>query len=330
MKIIVDLLGSDKGAETIFNGVIETSKLLKDLSFIVIGPKKIIEKVNIDNDLKNRLEIIDTEEYILNTEEPTFAVRRKKDASIVLGMKLLDNGEADGLISFGSTGAVLVSGLLIAKRMENVERPALTITLPTNKGKMILLDIGANIECTVEILRQFAIMGNIYAKETLNKQIPKVALLNIGSENGKGTKILKETYSILEKEDMNFVGNIESRDIFNGEVDVVVCDGFHGNVLLKTIEGSVKFILTNIKKALMSSFLGKIGGMLIKSPMIKLKKTLDYKEYGACPMLGLKRVVFKGHGSSDEKAVVSGITSMVDYINKDVNKKIEAKIEKGD
>lgn len=330
MKIIVDLLGSDKGAETIFNGVIETSKFLKDLSFIVIGPKKIIEKINIDNDLKNRLEIIDTEEYILNTEEPTFAVRRKKDASIVLGMKLLDNGEADGLISFGSTGAVLVSGLLIVKRMENVERPALTITLPTNKGKMILLDIGANIECTVEILKQFAIMGNIYAKETLNKQIPKVALLNIGSENGKGTKILKETYSVLEKEDMNFVGNIESRDIFNGEVDVVVCDGFHGNVLLKTIEGSVKFILTNMKKALMSSFLGKIGGMLIKSPMIKLKKTLDYKEYGACPMLGLKRVVFKGHGSSDEKAVVSGITSMVDYINKDVNKKIEAKIEKGD
>ena len=322
MKIIVDLLGSDKGAETIFNGVIETSKFLKYLSFIVIGPKKIIEKINIDNDLKNRLEIIDTEEYILNTEEPTFAVRRKRDASIVLGMKLLDNGEADGLISFGSTGAVLVSGLLIAKRMENVERPALTITLPTNKGKMILLDIGANIECTVEILKQFAIMGN--------KQIPKVALLNIGSENGKGTKILKETYSVLEKEDMNFVGNIESRDIFNGEVDVVVCDGFHGNVLLKTIEGSVKFILTNMKKALMSSFLGKIGGMLIKSPMIKLKKTLDYKEYGACPMLGLKRVVFKGHGSSDEKAVVSGITSMIDYINKDVNKKIEAKIEKGD
>ena len=186
--------------------------------------------------------------------------------------------------------------------MENVERPALTITLPTNKDKMILLDLGANIECTVEILKQFAIMGNIYAKETLNKENPSVALLNIGSENGKGTKILKETYSILESEDMNFVGNIESRDIFNGDVDVVVCDGFHGNILLKTIEGSVKFILDNMKKTLMSSTIGKIGGLLIKSPMKKLKKTLDYKEYGACPMLGLKRVVFKGHGSSDEKA----------------------------
>ena len=137
LKIIVDLLGSDKGAETIFNGVIETSKLLKDLSFVVIGPKEIVDKFNVDSDLKNRLEIIDTNEYILNTEEPTFAVRRKKDASIVLGMKLLDKGEADGLISFGSTGAVLVSGLLIAKRMENVERPALTITLPTNKDKII-------------------------------------------------------------------------------------------------------------------------------------------------------------------------------------------------
>ena len=166
--------------------------------------------------------------------------------------------------------------------------------------------------------------------ETLNKENPKIALLNIGSENGKGTKVLKETYSVLENEDMNFVGNIESRDIFNGDVDVVVCDGFHGNVVLKTIEGSVKFILDNIKKTLMSSILGKIGGLLIKSPMKKLKKTLDYKEYGACPMLGLKKVVFKGHGSSDEKAVVSGIVSMVDYIKKDINLKIEEKIERGE
>lgn len=330
MKIIVDLLGSDKGAETIFKGVIETSKLLKDLAFVVIGPKEIIENIDIDDDLKNRLEIIDTKEYILNTEEPTFAVRKKKESSIVLGMKYLDKGNADGLISFGSTGAVLVSGLLIAKRMDNVERPALTITLPTNKDKMILLDLGANIECTVEILKQFAIMGNIYAKETLNKENPRVALLNIGSENGKGTKILKETYSILESEDMNFVGNIESRDIFNGDVDVVVCDGFHGNVLLKTIEGSVKFILDNMKKSLMSSLIGKIGGLLIKTPMKKLKKTLDYKEYGACPMLGLKKVVFKGHGSSDEKAVVSGIVSMVDYIKKGVNSKIEKEIKRGE
>ncbi len=330
MKIIVDLLGSDKGAETIFKGVIETSKLLKDLAFVVIGPKEIIENIDIDDDLKNRLEIIDTKEYILNTEEPTFAVRKKKESSIVLGMKYLDKGNADGLISFGNTGAVLVSGLLIAKRMDNVERPALTITLPTNKDKMILLDLGANIECTVEILKQFAIMGNIYAKETLNKENPRVALLNIGSENGKGTKILKETYSILESEDMNFVGNIESRDIFNGDVDVVVCDGFHGNVLLKTIEGSVKFILDNMKKSLMSSLIGKIGGLLIKTPMKKLKKTLDYKEYGACPMLGLKKVVFKGHGSSDEKAVVSGIVSMVDYIKKDVNSKIEKEIKRGE
>ena len=319
MKIIVDLLGSDKGPETIFKGVIETSKLHKDLSFVVIGPQEILKKIEIDNDLRDRLEIIDTHEYILNNEEPTFAVRKKKDSSIVLGMKYLDKGNADGLISFGSTGAVLVSGLLIAKRMENVERPALTITLPTNKDRMILLDLGANIDCTVEILKQFAIMGNIYARETLNKLSPKVALLNIGSENGKGTKV-----------NMNFVGNIESRDIFNGDVDVVVCDGFHGNILLKTIEGSAKFILENMKKTLMSSFIGKIGGLLIKSPMKKLKKTLDYKEYGACPMLGLKKVVFKGHGSSDEKAVVSGIGSMVDFIKKDINSKIAKEIERGE
>lgn len=326
MKIIVDLLGSDKGAECIFRGVVEASKLL-NVNFVVVGPKSVFEVVDIDKDSRERIEIIETEEYILNNEEPTFAVRRKKNSSIVLGMKELALDNADGLISFGSTGAVLVSGLLIAGRIDGVERAALTITLPTNKGKMILLDAGANIECTKEILKQFAIMGNIFAKGSLNLENPRVALLNIGSEEGKGTKVLKETYEELKTIDMNFIGNLESRDIFNGEADVLVCDGFHGNIILKTIEGSVKFILENIKKSLMSSLMAKVGGILIKPSMKSLKKTLDYKEYGACPMLGLKKVVFKGHGSSDEKAVVSGILSMVDYINKDINKKIEKNLK---
>lgn len=329
MKIIVDLLGSDKGVECIFKGVLEACKL-HDVDFIVVGPEKILKTFDIDENLKNRIEIIDTDEYILNNEEPTFAVRRKKNSSIVLGMKELALDKADGLISFGSTGAVLVSGLLIAGRIDGVERAALTITLPTDKGNMILLDAGANIDCTKEILKQFAIMGNIFAKGSLNLENPRVALLNIGSEEGKGTKVLKETYEELKMVDMNFIGNLESRDIFNGEADVLVCDGFHGNIILKTIEGSVKFILGNIKKSIMSSLISKIGGLLIKSSMKSLKKTLDYKEYGACPMLGLKKVVFKGHGSSDEKAVVSGITSMIDYINKDINKKIENQIKKGE
>lgn len=328
MKLIVDLLGSDRGARCIFEGVLESARK-NDVDFILVGPKKLLEN-EICEDLKNRITFIDTQEYILNTEEPTFAVRRKKNSSIVLAMKELLKEDCDGVISFGSTGAVLVSSLLIPKRIDNVERAALTLTIPTNKGKMIILDVGANIECTKDILKQFAIMGNIYAKETLGIENPKIALLNIGSEEGKGTMVLKETYKELKNLDLNFVGNIEARDIFNGDVDVLVCDGFYGNILLKTVEGCAKFILENMKDAIMSSLLTKIGGVLIKPSMKSFKKKLDYKEYGACPMLGVKKVVFKGHGSSDKKAVVSGINSMIEYINKDINNKIKNEFEKGD
>ena len=327
MRIIVDLLGSDKGPECIFRGIIEASKYVES-NFTVIGPKGIIDKYTLDDGLRKKIEVIDTEEYIFNDEEPTFAVRRKKNSSLVLGMKHLNEGFADGIISFGSTGAVLVSGLLIVKRIENVERAALTIVLPTNKGKIVVLDVGANIDCTSDILNQFAIMGSIYSKECLLVENPRVALLNIGSEEGKGKRVLKDTFSIIKNnKSVNFIGNIESREIFDGDLDVLVCDGFDGNLILKTLEGSVKYIMGNIKTSLTSNFMSKVGAMLIKPSLKNLRKKLDYKEYGACPMLGLNKVVFKGHGSSDERAVVSGILSMVDYIDKGVNEKIKGSLE---
>lgn len=327
MKIVVDTLGSDKGVITIVEGV---KNAIETFSFdcVLVGPKNIIENYSEFDKIKSKVEIIDTEEYILNTEEPTLAVRRKKNASTNLGMRLLEEDKADGFISFGSTGGILVSGLFIAKRMENVDRAALTLNLPSNKGRVVILDVGANIECTSEILEQFAVMGNVYAREILNVEKPRLALLNIGAEEGKGTKILKEVFaSLKENSDINFVGNIEARDIFNGDVDVLVCDGFHGNLVLKTIEGSSKFILENMKKSLLSSITGKIGALLIKNPLKNFKKMLDYREYGACPMLGLNKVVFKGHGSSDEKAVYSGIVSLIEYIEKDINNKIKNVIE---
>lgn len=285
MKIIVDTLGLDKGPITVLEGVTKAIENL-NIECVLVGPKNVIEKFNDYEKIKEKIEIIDTEEYIQNTEEPTLAVRRKKNASI---------------------------------------------NLPSSKGRVVLLDLGANIECTPEILKQFAIMGNVYAKETLGIEKPRLALLNIGAEEGKGTKQLKETYEKLKEiKEINFVGNIEARDAFDGNVDVIVCDGFHGNVLLKTVEGTAKFIMDNMKKSIMSSFLGKIGGLLIKNSLKEFKKILDYREYGACPMLGLNRVVFKGHGSSDDKAVYSGIVSLVDYIEKDINNKIKNVIEKGE
>lgn len=327
MKIVVDTLGSDKGVLTIVEGVKNAIEVF-NFDCVLIGPKEVIKTYSDFEKIKSKIEIIDTEEYILNTEEPTLAVRRKKNSSINLGMRLLEEDKADGLISFGSTGGILVSGLFIAKRMENVDRAALTLNLPSNKGRLIVLDVGANIDCTSEILEQFAIMGNIYAREILSVERPRLALLNIGAEEGKGTKTLKEVYALLkDNSDINFYGNIEARDIFNGDIDVLVCDGFHGNLVLKTIEGSSKFIMENMKKTLLSSFTGKIGALLIKNPLINFKKMLDYREYGACPMLGLNKVVFKGHGSSDEKAVYSGIASLIEYIEKDINNKIKNVIE---
>lgn len=318
MRIIVDTLGADKGYEEIVKGTLQVMKT-RDIEVLFVGNaeniKKLVEGSSVD---PARIDYIQTDEYIMNNEDPVISIRRKKDASIVLGLNALKEGRGDGFISAGSTGALLAGGLLITKRIDNIDRAALTIVLPSPNGGTVLLDAGANMDTTPEYLRQFAAMGSIYASKVLKRENPRVALLNVGSEEGKGDKRTKESYDLLKASDLNFVGNVESRDLLSGNCDVIVCDGFAGNIALKAFEGVATVVMKSIKEGIMASPRTKLGGILVKPALSGLKKTFDYNEYGAAPLLGTRQPVFKAHGSSNSRALETGIEALVKFIENDV------------
>lgn len=328
MKILVDTMGADKGSYEIVKGAVEAKKLKKIDKMVLAGDeeeiKKILSQLAVDD---KDIEILHCSELIENSDEPALAIRRKKDSSVVKCSKLLKEGQADGFISCGSTGAVLAAGTLIVGRIDKVERAALTVVIPGLKSPTIVLDAGANMDVSPELITQFAIMGCSYAKVLFSKQAPKISILSVGSEEGKGNNLVKEAYKLLEASDLNFVGNLEAREILDNDSDVLVCDGFAGNILLKSVEGVAGSLLNLIKEKLMSSYKAKIGALLVKDKLKSVKTVLDYREYGAAPLLGTKKAVFKGHGSSDSLAVKNGIIQMVDFINNDVIEEISSKME---
>ncbi|MDL2310944.1 phosphate acyltransferase PlsX [Peptostreptococcaceae bacterium OttesenSCG-928-C18] len=327
MKILVDTLGADKGYEEITKGVIKSLENHKELNITLIGNKKNIENILKENsEILTRVDFIDTDEYILNDEEPALAIRRKKDSSLYLGFKALNEDSYDGLISCGSTGALLAGATLITKRLKNISRAALTVVFPTEKNPVVLLDAGANMDCSKELLEQFALMGSVYSSGVLKINNPKVGLLSVGTEEGKGDKLRKETFEILKNSDINFQGNIEARDFLSGIVDVIVTDGFAGNVLLKSTEGTAITIMSNLKKGILSSAKAKLGALLLKDVLNDIKGMLDYNEYGAAPLLGVKKAVFKAHGSSNARAIETGINAMVKFIENDIITKIESNL----
>ncbi len=329
MKILVDTLGADKGYEEIVNGSISALKNYRDLNITFIGNenniKSIIDKTE---NVANRVSYINSDEYIKNSEEPVYAIRRKKDSSLHLGFKALNEDEYSGFISCGSTGAILAGATLITKRLSKIDRAALTIVFPTDNNPCVLLDAGANMDCSADLLEQFAVMGSIYAEGVLNTKNPKVGLLNIGAEEGKGDKLRKETFNLLKEMDLNFTGNIEARDLLSGNVDVIVTDGFSGNVLLKSTEGTAIAIMNKLKNGIKSSFKAKIGALLLKPVLKDVKNMLDYNEYGAAPLLGVKKAVFKAHGSSNARALETGIDAMVKFIENDIINKIDRELNK--
>ena len=271
MKILVDTLGSDKGYEVIVTGAINALKNSNKIELTFIGNEdKIKEIVNKSPEIQEKISYIDTDEVILNNEEPSIAIRRKKNSSMHLGFKAL-NEEYDGFISCGSTGALLAGATLITKRLENISRAALTILFPTKKTPCILLDAGANMDCTPELLQQFAIMSSIYAEGVLNVKKPRIGLLNVGSEEGKGDKLRKETYILLKALNINFKGNVEARDLLNGDYDAIITDGFSGNVLLKSTEGTAIAIMNKLKEGIEGSFKAKIGALLLKTVLKDVK-----------------------------------------------------------
>ncbi|MBS8263424.1 phosphate acyltransferase PlsX [Mesobacillus boroniphilus] len=328
MRLAVDAMGGDNAPKEIVLGAMKAIEKYNDIHIVLVGNESKIREYLTNEE---RIEIIHTEEVILGTDEPVRAVRRKKTASMVLAAQLVADGKADGCISAGNTGALMAAGLFVVGRIEGIERPALAPTLPTIGGEgFLLLDVGANADAKPEHLVQYAIMGSIYSEKARGITSPRVGLLNIGTEEKKGNELVRNTYELLKDADINFVGNVESRDLLDGVADVIVADGFTGNMVLKTIEGTAMSVFKMLKTALTSSFKSKMAAAVLKPDLAVLKNKMDYTEYGGAGLFGLKAPVIKAHGSSDANAVFNSIRQAREMVEKDVSGTIKTAVEKRD
>ncbi|MFJ8244019.1 phosphate acyltransferase PlsX [Peribacillus asahii] len=327
MKIALDAMGGDHAPKEQVLGAMKAVEAFADVEILLVGNEAKIRPF-LTND--QRITVIHTEEEILSTDEPVRAVRRKKTASMVLAAQQVADGKADACISSGNTGALMASGLFVVGRIDGIERPALTPTMPTIDGKgFVFLDVGANSDAKAEHLLQFAIMGSVYAQKVRNVAKPRVGLLNIGTEEKKGNELTKEAFALLQQsEDIHFIGNVESRDLLNGAADVVVTDGFTGNMVLKAIEGTAMSVFKMVKAAMMSNLKSKIAAGLLKPQLMGIKSQMDYSEYGGAGLFGLKAPVIKAHGSSDANAVYNAIRQTRDMVAHDVTETVAKTIEK--
>jgi len=328
LKIVVDAMGGDHAPYEIVKGAVEASQEI-DSKLILVGieeeVKKELAKYTYD---KDKIVTYHASEIIGMDESPAKALRKKKDSSIVVGAKMVKEGEGEAFVSAGSTGAVMASSLLKIGRIKGIKRPAIATVFPTLKEETLLLDMGANVDSKPEHLVQHALMGQIYAKNLLDKENPTVGLLSIGEEEKKGNELTIETHKLLkEMDNINFVGNVEGRDIFTGEYDVILCEGFVGNVVLKTTEGLASALFKIIKREITATFLGKIGGLLLKPAFKRVAKKMDYTEYGGAPLLGIDGITIISHGSSNSKAIKNAIKNAEKGIKADLITLIKANIE---
>ncbi|WP_071027268.1 phosphate acyltransferase PlsX [Peptoniphilus raoultii] len=325
MKIIFDANGGDNPKEVI-KGAIEASNEF-NIDIILVGIKKDIESSLKEFEFnEKKVQIINAEEKIENEDDPAFALRKKKDSSIVVGLNLLKEKKADAFISAGSTGALLAGGIFIVGRIPGVKRAILPTYIPGMKKSTMIIDSGANMDSTEEFLYQFAQMGEVYLKEYYNVEDPKIALLNVGSEKGKGNALVKKTYEIFEDSDFNFIGNVEARDLAKTEADLVVCDGFVGNVLLKSIEGIAEFIVKSFAYKLQAEDLGPEMREKLSHLIMDMSKKLDSKSVGGTILLGLESPIIKAHGNSDHRAIKNASSYAIDILNKDIINKIKNKL----
>lgn len=327
MKIVLDGQGGDYPEQAVL-GAIQAVEKHKDLEIVICGKESEITQVLANNYKGNKITICDCSEVITNDDVPTIAVREKKDSSMVKALRMAkEDSTIDGVVSSGNTGALLTASLFIAKRIKGISRPCLAPSLPTAlDGKcFVLVDCGANADCKPINLQHFAIMGSCYVESLFGVQNPTVAILSNGQEKGKGNELVKETYPILEgTKSINFVGNVEARDILSGDYDVVVCDGFSGNVALKTIEGTALCVMKMIKDSIKNgSLLQKIGGLLIKPAVRKLKSTMDVNEQAGGTVLGVDSIIVKAHGSSKQASICRCIEQAMLLINNNIVQKIK-------
>ncbi|MFK4785831.1 phosphate acyltransferase PlsX [Fusobacterium sp. MFO224] len=309
MKIVVDGMGGDKGSREVLKGIKVTLDEKDDIEIIVVGQEEKLSKILDEMKFSSkRLTIVNADEVIEMTDEPVAAVREKKKSSVNVGLELVKKGEADAFVSAGNTGALISASQLKLRRIKGILRPAIATVFPSKKGKIVFMDVGANADTKPEYINQFAIMGTEFAKEILKVDIPKVSLLNIGSEEGKGNEITRQAFDLLkENKEINFIGNIESREMMFGDADVIVSDGFTGNMVLKTSEGMVNYIFSVLKEEIGKSFFAKLGIFLLKKSLRNMKNKLDSSEYGGALFLGLNGISIKAHGNSDYIGIKNAI-----------------------
>ncbi len=325
VRVAVDAMGGDHAPQAIVRGAVDALQMRNDLFIFLAGREEAIRTELAKYTYPaERVQIVPATEVIETGEPPVHAIRSKKDSSMVAALGLLRKGEADAFVSAGSTGAVLVGGQLFAGKLKGVERAPLAPLIPTAKGNALLIDCGANVDARPSHLVQFARMGSIYMESIMGVKSPRVALVNIGAEEEKGNALVKETYPLLKAcKDIHFVGNIEARDIPAGQADVVVCEAFVGNVILKMYEGVGNAMIKKIKEGMMSSLRSKVGALLIKPALKATLKDFDVSQYGGAPLLGLKGLVVKSHGSSDANEIKNSILQCIQFKEQNISEKIK-------
>lgn len=327
-RVAVDAMGGDNAPFEIVKGAVEAVNENKNIKVYLTGKEQVVkaelEKYTYD---KERIEVVNAEEVIETAEPPVMAIRKKKDSSIVVAMNLVKNKECDAFVSAGSSGAILVGGQVIVGRIKGVERTPLAPLIPTEKGCSLLIDCGANVDARPSHLVQFAKMGSVYMENVLGVKNPKVAIVNIGAEEEKGNALVKETFPLLKNcPEINFIGSIEARDIPTGYADVIVCEAFAGNIILKMYEGVGATLIKKIKGSMMSSLRSKIGALLVKPALKSTLKGFSLEEHGGAPLLGLNGLVVKTHGSSKAIEIKNSILQCVTFKEQKINEKIKEKI----
>ena len=328
MKIVVDAMGGDHAPEAAVEGAVMAAREY-ETEIILTGLSDQIHSIlnRLDTDQHLSIQVVHADEVVEMHDSPSKVLRSKRKSSMKIGLDLVKEGTASAFLSAGNTGAVLAYSTIILRPLKGVDRPAIAIQLPTLKGDAILLDAGANVDCKTNQLFQFGIMGHVFAEYILGKKNPLVGLLSIGEEDGKGNEIVKEAFQMLKASHINFIGNVEGKEVYRGNADVIVCDGFTGNVALKISESLAEMIGSNLKRLFKSNWLSKLGYLLLKPKLNEFKKKVDYSETGGAPLLGVNGVVIIAHGSSSPKAIKNAINRARELSEKNINAHIQQGIE---
>lgn len=329
MKIIIDAMGGDNAPAAVVKGAVRAKKEL-GVDIVLVGREEDVKACLADEGCSD-IEIVDAREVVTMEDDPSTATRRKKDSSMTVALNLLKDGKGDAVVSAGSTGALLTGATLIVKRIRGIRRAALAPVLPAGEHGIMLIDCGANVECTPEYLLQFAYMGSFYARKLMGCENPRVGLLNVGTEDTKGGELQHQSFELLKKAHeegrINFVGNVEGTGVFAGAADVVVTDGFTGNVLLKATEGCIKFMMTQLKGVFYKNTKNKLAAAVLKSDLAEMKRSMDVNEVGGTALIGISKPVIKAHGSSDDKSIFAAIRQAVQVVNSGIIADIDENIE---